>query len=259
MASAAAHGKYLEYLQEQYQALSSECPLAADVEKSSKSRRGDNIQARGRSSGTYLKLPPEIPVLDNTITPCSKYYVVDQGDTCPSISQKFGVSISDLKAWNKGINKYCTTLWKGYAICLSPGNDAGESPKTKSSSRNTSKREETAAQNQPGPMTKQSEVAVEVPCECHQGEDKDSCYARCQEVLGVSAAKMKKAAPPTPGLIPSPNGKCGGRVVCAGTKFGDCCSTSGYCGTGAQYCGKCSCLDLQQLWFTLKLILFDSI
>lgn len=253
MASPAAQGKYLEYLQQQYESISTDCLVKPDAEKNSKSRRGDShIAPRGRGTGTFLKLPPQIPVLDNTIKPCSKYYVVDQGDTCPSISQKFGVSISDLKSWNKGINKYCTTLWKGYAICLTPGNEEKTSDYDESidnyETNKPSKREEATIHGQPEHIGTKAGTAFEAPCTCHEGEDKDSCYARCQEVLDVSAAKKKKnkkeketasAPQPPSGLIPSTNGKCGGRVVCTGTKFGECCSTSGYCGSGAQYCGKC--------------------
>lgn len=35
----------------------------------------------------------------------------------------------------------------------------------------------------------------------------------------------------------SKDGKCSKKVSCLGSGFGDCCSTSGYCGSGPKWCG----------------------
>ncbi|PGH05049.1 hypothetical protein GX51_03146 [Blastomyces parvus] len=40
----------------------------------------------------------------------------------------------------------------------------------------------------------------------------------------------------------STDGKCSLNVTCTGSGFGDCCSTSGHCGTGYEWCGAGNCL-----------------
>lgn len=42
---------------------------------------------------------------------------------------------------------------------------------------------------------------------------------------------------PSPSLVVSPNGQCGGGLTCAGSPFGDCCSEHGWCGSSADHCG----------------------
>ncbi|PLB44169.1 hypothetical protein P170DRAFT_416613 [Aspergillus steynii IBT 23096] len=44
----------------------------------------------------------------------------------------------------------------------------------------------------------------------------------------------------------SENGTCGpsyANTICEGSSFGDCCSTSGYCGTGVEYCRPGNCVS----------------
>ncbi|KAL2819552.1 hypothetical protein BDW59DRAFT_165005 [Aspergillus cavernicola] len=44
----------------------------------------------------------------------------------------------------------------------------------------------------------------------------------------------------------SEDGTCGpsyGNAICEGSSFGDCCSTSGYCGTGLEYCSPGNCVS----------------
>ncbi|KAL4801183.1 hypothetical protein BDV18DRAFT_149844 [Aspergillus unguis] len=41
----------------------------------------------------------------------------------------------------------------------------------------------------------------------------------------------------------SQDGTCGGGTVCEGSSFGDCCSTSGFCGNGLDYCGPGNCIS----------------
>ncbi|KAH4376940.1 hypothetical protein HBH99_208780 [Parastagonospora nodorum] len=70
----------------------------------------------------------------------------------------------------------------------------------------------------------------------------------------VSSTSMPVAVPtPTAGSI-SPDGSCGGtnKFVCKGSKFGDCCSSSGFCGSTTAHCtagcqvsfGNCTSTDI---------------
>ena len=42
-------------------------------------------------------------------------------------------------------------------------------------------------------------------------------------------------------LVPTTNGQCGNGVTCAGSPYGDCCSTRGWCGSGSSYCSASTC------------------
>ncbi|KAK8123514.1 chitin deacetylase [Apiospora kogelbergensis] len=48
------------------------------------------------------------------------------------------------------------------------------------------------------------------------------------------------ASPPAPTqtLKVSPDGSCGGDTTCLGSEFGNCCSSHGWCGSTADYCGE---------------------
>ncbi|KAJ9307102.1 hypothetical protein DTO217A2_3340 [Paecilomyces variotii] len=47
---------------------------------------------------------------------CNKYYVVQTGDTCPSVESKFGITSTEFFAWNPSVSTDCTThFWVGEA------------------------------------------------------------------------------------------------------------------------------------------------
>ena len=60
--------------------------------------------------------------------------------------------------------------------------------------------------------------------------------ATCQTAFGTCDA-------PVTGPSVSPDGTCGdtNAYTCAGSSFGDCCSTSGYCGSADAYCTAATC------------------
>ncbi|KAK1532870.1 uncharacterized protein CCOS01_04853 [Colletotrichum costaricense] len=71
------------------------------------------------------------------------------------------------------------------------------------------------------------------------------CGDGCQPAAGNCNAPAPAPAPPSgPGSI-SPDGSCGGanQYNCTTSPFGDCCSSSGYCGTTLGHCGS-GCQDL---------------
>ncbi|KAI0435824.1 hypothetical protein F4803DRAFT_277012 [Xylaria telfairii] len=76
------------------------------------------------------------------------------------------------------------------------------------------------------------------------GNGTDFCGSGCQS--GTCDASLTTTAPPptqTPTLPPgsvSRDGTCGfgGRLVCKGSGFGDCCSAAGYCGNSARHCSN---------------------
>ncbi|KAJ8132863.1 hypothetical protein O1611_g759 [Lasiodiplodia mahajangana] len=56
-----------------------------------------------------------------------------------------------------------------------------------------------------------------------------SCLTQTQTSTGPAA--------PTSTLVVSTEGNCGSGVTCQGSRFGNCCSVNGYCGSSIDYCG----------------------
>ncbi|KAJ1323424.1 peptidoglycan DL-endopeptidase LytF [Microdochium nivale] len=65
--------------------------------------------------------------LDQTLClpPACDDYMVQGGDTCISIANRFSTTFQQVVAWNPTINSYCTNLIAGHNICVGPpGGDA---------------------------------------------------------------------------------------------------------------------------------------
>ncbi|KAI5308403.1 hypothetical protein KEM55_005818, partial [Ascosphaera atra] len=180
------------HLERQFQDLVEKC--AADNYLLDR-RQPSNVKARNHkshriepraSSGTYLTLPEGTPVLDQTIRNCAKYYVLEEGDTCHGIARKLGVSLPYLMNLNHGIDKYCTTLWTGYAICVTEGIPGAEKVVEEKAPAPVPERapivdspatDATLAVETPFSTKRQMDDTVEdlsseISCECYDGENK---------------------------------------------------------------------------------------
>ncbi|MBE7180289.1 MAG: LysM peptidoglycan-binding domain-containing protein, partial [Terriglobus roseus] len=49
---------------------------------------------------------------------CSKYYTVQEGDSCWTLGQKYSFSFAQFQSWNTQIDGGCSNLWKGYQYCV---------------------------------------------------------------------------------------------------------------------------------------------
>lgn len=49
---------------------------------------------------------------------CSKYYIVQEGDICDSVAEKFNTTFAQLQVLNPSIDAGCTNLWLGYNYCV---------------------------------------------------------------------------------------------------------------------------------------------
>ncbi|KAI0140057.1 carbohydrate-binding module family 50 protein [Hypoxylon sp. NC0597] len=58
------------------------------------------------------------PTQPGTAANCRTCYTVAPGDTCLSITQPRGVSLTDFYAWNPSVNAGCTNLQPGYNYCV---------------------------------------------------------------------------------------------------------------------------------------------
>ena len=58
------------------------------------------------------------PTQSGMVSNCDAFYLVASGDTCTTVAQKEGVSVTDIVSWNPDVGTGCTNLWLGYYICV---------------------------------------------------------------------------------------------------------------------------------------------
>ncbi|KAF2717774.1 carbohydrate-binding module family 50 protein [Polychaeton citri CBS 116435] len=69
------------------------------------------------STATEALVPTN--VVSGTNTDCGKYYLVQAGDTCASITQRQGISLQDFYFLNPEVNSTsCNNLYLGYSYCV---------------------------------------------------------------------------------------------------------------------------------------------
>ncbi|KAL3486232.1 hypothetical protein BJX62DRAFT_228928 [Aspergillus germanicus] len=64
-------------------------------------------------------IPTPTPTQPGMVSDCNGFHEVVSGDTCASIAQAAGISLSWFTAWNSGVGSGCTSLWLGYYVCTS--------------------------------------------------------------------------------------------------------------------------------------------
>ncbi|KAK8145099.1 hypothetical protein G3M48_004923 [Beauveria asiatica] len=73
-------------------------------------------------------LPPApSPTLDGIAKDCDRYHLIVKGDTCAGVTQRYGISMDQLVAWNKAVDKDCNGFWAAYYICVHVAGGAGTS------------------------------------------------------------------------------------------------------------------------------------
>ncbi|CAI7574801.1 unnamed protein product [Penicillium glandicola] len=58
------------------------------------------------------------PIYPYANSSCQKYYTVTAGDFCEKVTEAVGISFSDLRTLNAGLDAQCTDLWLGYQYCI---------------------------------------------------------------------------------------------------------------------------------------------
>ncbi|KAH9480415.1 LysM domain-containing protein [Psilocybe cubensis] len=71
--------------------------------------------------------PPSNVAPGTITTGCTSYYTVVSGDTCSAIESRFGITMTQLTAWNPEINSQCTNIQLGLAYCVA-SSSSGTSP-----------------------------------------------------------------------------------------------------------------------------------
>ncbi|KAE9375150.1 carbohydrate-binding module family 50 protein [Stipitochalara longipes BDJ] len=71
---------------------------------------------------TLTAVAAPAPTTKGTISPCYSWYKIQSGDTCSLVETEFGISFSQLQAWNTNLNSTCGNLVLGDAYCVNGQN-----------------------------------------------------------------------------------------------------------------------------------------
>ncbi|KAE8150567.1 hypothetical protein BDV25DRAFT_172050 [Aspergillus avenaceus] len=70
-------------------------------------------------SGTATRTTASMgPIQTGVVSGCQRFHTVVDGDDCPSIESKYGISQAQFYQWNPSIGSTCGNLWLGYAYCV---------------------------------------------------------------------------------------------------------------------------------------------
>lgn len=65
---------------------------------------------------------PAGPTQTGTIATCNKWYLVQKGNSCATVTRQFGITLAQFLAWNPAVSSDCTAnFWGGYAYCVGVG------------------------------------------------------------------------------------------------------------------------------------------
>ncbi|KAJ7062138.1 hypothetical protein C8F01DRAFT_1368795 [Mycena amicta] len=81
------------------------------------SASSDNNQPSGTPTSQAAIPTPTMP---GTASACGRYYKVETGDVCNTVSLANAVSLPDFYTLNPQIDTNCTNLWLGYYVCVAP-------------------------------------------------------------------------------------------------------------------------------------------
>lgn len=255
------------------------CGFLQDVQRICKSPPGGHFSGTGviyapTAAGSYYSTAtPAEPTQSGTISDCGLFYNVVSGDTCNSITLRFGISTVELQKLNTFIWDNCTNLWLDNSVCVaevsaaptstngacgpSNGNTVCEGSDSCCSINGYcgTTSDYCSVGNCISGACKTTTATTNGTCGPSWGDTTctnpsfGSCcsiYGYCgsgTDYCGAGYCYSGNCVGANGGL--SINGECGpafdGNKTCVGTQFGDCCSTSGYCGSTTDYCGSGNC------------------
>ncbi|KAF2790994.1 carbohydrate-binding module family 18 protein [Melanomma pulvis-pyrius CBS 109.77] len=148
-----------------------------------------------------------LPTQDGMAAGCTAFYFVVSGDGCWAIANDHGITLDNLYLWNPALNGDCSGLFPGYYVCISRTPVSTSITKPSTTTPKTSTLISTL---------KTSTITSKPP---------------------ITSTKTISTAP-TPTKAISDNGTCGGTggKTCLNSAFGNCCSSSGFCGSSSAYC-----------------------
>ncbi|KAM5508786.1 hypothetical protein McanMca71_000758 [Microsporum canis] len=190
-------------------------PPAVTVTEEAIARRGSAPRAL---QTFYTTAIPDRTTQLGAIEACGKYYNVVPGDTCNAISAEFEVTMDELLEYNPKCND------QGRCEPCEPEATTPPSPRTEPDEKPSNKEpfEEKSSDEPPKDM---------------EDDDRDK---------GKPTHTKDENPLPTGGgnsTMISKDGSCNDHIICVGSPFGNCCSTSGWCGFGPAWCGVGNCVS----------------
>ncbi|KAL4936505.1 hypothetical protein BDV06DRAFT_216622 [Aspergillus oleicola] len=243
------------------------CDRVNQVQRVCKGPPGGRYKATGviavptGASEYYTTAIPAEPTQTGTTESCGRYYKVSSGDTCNAIALRFGITFVDLQSLNTQIWDNCTNLWLDYDVCVAPVSKATVSEDGTCGSSNGNTVCKGSSFGDCCSISGYCGDGVDYcgPGNCVSGPDWGyttctnpnfgsccSVYGYCGDDTDFYGAGLCYSGDCEPDIGgPSINGECGpsfaGSKTCTGTQFGDCCSSSGYCGSTDDYCATANC------------------
>ncbi|OLN88297.1 LysM domain-containing protein-like protein 1 [Colletotrichum chlorophyti] len=68
------------------------------------------------------------PTQAGLISTCSRFHLVESGNTCEVIVSQYGIALGDFYEWNPAVGSACTGLWLGYYVCIGVPGTSTRSP-----------------------------------------------------------------------------------------------------------------------------------
>lgn len=69
-------------------------------------------------SATSYRAPPFSSLAPGTSNSCRQYYLVQSGDTCYKVADRWNLTFSQLRISNPSLDEDCTNLWRDYYYCI---------------------------------------------------------------------------------------------------------------------------------------------
>ncbi|KLJ12711.1 hypothetical protein EMPG_12291 [Blastomyces silverae] len=273
-------GKFAEYLVDQFNKINSACSDLPGAVPEDFGTNEEPTPIEKRADGVYNEaVTPAFPVHPGAIGDCGQYYHVVVGDTCGSIASNLGISIYDIKRFNTELDRACSNLLADHVICVAPienepistdGNcgvaygtchsnnrcgpcnlgDTGpedaspiditpDSPAPDDSAPSIT---DPADHSTSIPSPDDSTPSSTTPSNTTPSDGAQDDSATGDPTSAEPARPTETGRPGNTTMSISIDGECSLNVSCTGSGFGDCCSNSGYCGTGYKWCGVGNCL-----------------
>uniref|UniRef100_A0A093VSX0 Lysozyme n=2 Tax=Talaromyces marneffei PM1 TaxID=1077442 RepID=A0A093VSX0_TALMA len=95
---------------------------------------------------TSTMVPPPTTTPSGTTASCYEWYVIQSGDYCALVENRFDITMAQLQAWNFSLLSDCSNLALGEAYCVHGATQPASSPATPTSSGGFAKRRAEMAQ-----------------------------------------------------------------------------------------------------------------
>ncbi|KAL2259269.1 hypothetical protein VTK26DRAFT_7116 [Humicola hyalothermophila] len=101
---------------------------------------------------TTTSVGPPAPTHSGQPADCDTWYVVVEGDTCQSVADAAGISLSQFLAWNPAVSSDCVeNFWVGQAYCVGVSGDADTTTTATATTTTTTTTTDPAGPTPPAP------------------------------------------------------------------------------------------------------------